>query len=114
MPESNIPEGPQHEKNQHYKPNFTTVGKIGVLKVKTNVLVSFIIPSQRTVILQTSVTHCSAMTSRICSFVTLLKAGERTILFDVFISDEWGITEHLSPQKVFICRRVFSCDSFAH
>ena len=76
-------------------------------------LVGFIIPSRRTVIMRTSVTPCSAMKSRTCLFVTLLKAGQRTISFDVF-SDEQGVTEHLSPQKVFICRRLFSCDSFAH
>ena len=95
------------------KPTLTAVGKTGELKVKTYVLVGFISPSRRTLILRTSVTPCSAMNSRICLLVTLLKAGQRTIPFDVF-SDEWGVTEHLSQQNVFICRRVFSCVSFAH
>ena len=70
-------------------------------------------PSRRTVILRTSVNPCSAMPSLISSLVTLLKAGQRIIPLDVF-KDEWGVTEHLIPQNVFICSKLFSCDSLAH
>ena len=84
-----------------------------MLKVITNVLIGFIIPSRRTMILRAYVTPCLPMNSVICSGVTLLKAGQPTIPFDVF-SDEWGVTEHLRLQKVFICRRICSCDSFAY
>ena len=76
-------------------------------------LVIFVTPSQRTVILRTSVTPCSTMPSLISSLVTLLKAGQRIIRLDVF-NDEWGVMEHFKPQNVFICSRLFSCDSFAH
>ena len=70
-------------------------------------------PTRRTVILRTSVTPCSTMPSLISLLVTLLKAGQRIIPLDAF-KDEWGVTEHFRPQNVFICRRLFSCDSFAH
>ena len=79
------------------KPILTSVGKLGELNVRTNVLVGFIIPSWRTVILRTSITPCSAMPSLISSFVTLLKAGQQTIPFDVF-RDECGVTEHFRPK----------------
>ena len=95
------------------KPILTTVGKFGELNVRTYVLVNFVSPSRRTVILRTSVTPCSTMPSLISSLVTLLKAGQRMIPLDVF-KDEWGVTEHFKPQNVFICSRLFSCDSFAH
>ena len=68
------------------------------------------IPSRRTVILRISVTPCSALSSLISSLVTLLKAGQQTIPFDMF-NDEWGVTEHFGPQNDLICRRLFSCDS---
>ena len=35
------------------------------------------------------------------------------IPLDVF-KDDWGVTEHFKPHNVFICSRLFSCDSFAH
>ena len=70
-------------------------------------------PSRRTVILCKSVTHCSAMPSLISSPVTLFKVGQQIIPFDVF-KDEWGVTEHFRRQNVFICSKVFSCDSLAH
>ena len=47
------------------------------------------------------------------SLVTPLKAGQRIIPLDV-IRDEWGVTEHFRPQNVFICSKLFSCDSLAH
>ena len=75
-----------------------TVGKLGELNVRTNVFVGFMIPPWRTVILRTSVTPCSALPALISSFVTLLKAGQRTIPFDVF-RDDWGVTEYFRPQK---------------
>ena len=53
------------------------------------------------------------MNSIICLGVTFLKVGQQTIPYDVF-SGEWGVTEHLRLQKVFICRRVFWCNFFAH
>ena len=76
-------------------------------------LVGFIIPLGQTVILRTSVTPYSSIYSRICSCVTLLKAGQRTIPFDVF-RKEWGVMVHFISQSVFISRRVLSCDSLAH
>ena len=95
------------------KPILTTVGKFGDLNVWTYVLVNFVTPSRRTVILRTSVTPCSTMPSLISLLVTLFNAGQRMIPLDVF-KDEWGVTEHFRPQNVFICSRLFSCDSFAH
>ena len=86
------------------------------------VLVNFVTPSRRTVILRTSLTPCSTMPSLIpcstmpsliSSLVTLFNAGQRMIPLDVF-KDEWGVTEHFRPQNVFICSRLFSCDSLAH
>ena len=71
------------------------------------------IPSQRTVILRTSVTPCLAMPSLISSLVTLLKAGQQIIPLGVF-KNEWGVTKHFRPQNVFIYRRLFSCVSLAH
>ena len=53
------------------------------------------------------------MPSLILSLVTLFNAGQRMIPLDVF-KDEWGVTEHFRPQNVFICSRLFSCDSLAH
>ena len=44
----------------------------------------------------------SAMNSRICAFVTLLKKGQQRISFDVF-RKVWGV-----------CRSIFSYDSLAH
>ena len=64
-------------------------------------------------ILRTSVTPYSAIHSLISSLVTLLKAGQRIIPLDVF-KDELGVTEHFRQQNVFICSRLFSCDSLAH
>ena len=81
------------------KPILTTVGKFGELNVRTYVLVNFVSPSRRTVILRTSVTPCSTMPSLISLLVTLLKAGQRIIPLDVF-KDEWGVTEHFRPQNV--------------
>ena len=63
-------------------------------------------PSRSTVILCTSVTPCSAMPSLISPLVTLFKAGQQIISFDVF-KDEWGVTEHFRLQNVFICSRLF-------
>ena len=79
------------------KPILTTVGKFGELNVRTYVLVNFVTPSRRTVILRTSVTPCSTMPSLISSLVTLFNAGQRMIPLDVF-KDEWGVTEHFRPQ----------------
>ena len=76
-------------------------------------LVNFVTPSRRTVILRTSVTPCSTMPSLISSLVTLFKAGQQIIPLDVF-KDEWGVTERFKHQNVFICSRFFSCDSLAH
>ena len=70
------------------------MGKLGELNVRTYVLVNFMIPSRRTVILRTSVTPCSTMPSLISSLVTLFKAGQRMIPLDAF-KDEWGVTEYL-------------------
>ena len=69
--------------------------------------------SRRTVVLRTSVTPYSTMPSLISSLVTLLKAGQQIIPLDVF-KDEWGVTKYFKPQNVFICSRLFSCDSFAY
>ena len=91
----------------------TTVGKLGEVNVRTYVLVNFMTPSRRTVILRTSVTPCSTMPSLISLLVTLFKAGQQIIPLDV-LKVEWGVTEHLRTQNVFICSRLFSCDSFAH
>ena len=43
----------------------------------------------------------------------LLKAGQRTIPFDVF-KDLWGFTVHFNPQNVFIFRRFASWGCFVH
>ena len=96
-----------------HKAYLNTVGKVGELNVRTYVLVNFVTPSQRTVILRTSVTHCSTMPSLISSLFTLFKAGQQIIPLDVF-NDEWGVMEHFRPQNVFICSRFFSCASLAH
>ena len=72
-----------------YEAYFNNCSKFGELNVRTYVLVNFVSPSRRTVILRTSVTPCSTMPSLISSLVTLLKAGQRMIPLDVF-KDEWG------------------------
>ena len=51
------------------------------------------------------------MNSRICSQLCLLKAGQRTIPFDVF-KDLWGFTVQFNPQNVFIFRRFASWGYF--
>ena len=53
------------------------------------------------------------MNSRICSQLCLLKAGQRTIPFDVF-KDLWGVTVHFNPQNVFIFRRFASWGCLVH
>ena len=80
------------------KPILTTDGKIGVLKVNTNLFVGFFTPSLSTLILQTSVSPCSPMNTRICSQVCLFKVGQRTIPLDMFLDmfkEECGVTLHL-------------------
>ena len=53
------------------------------------------------------------MNSRIFLQLCLFMEEKQTITF-ILSSFNWGVTEHFSPQKVFIFRRFFSYDSLAH
>ena len=53
------------------------------------------------------------MNSRIYSQLCLLKAGQRTIPFDVF-KDLWGVIVHFNPQNVSIFRRFASWGCLVH
>ena len=82
------------------KPFSTTVGKLGELNVRTNVLVGFIIQSRRTVFLRTSVTPSA-------------QGWTAEIPFDVF-GDEWVLRSILDYKMFSSLSRLFSCDSLAH
>ena len=79
------------------KPILTTVGKFGELNVRTYVLVNFVSPLRRTVILRKSVTP-STMPSLISSLVTLFKAGQQIIPLDVFKDD--GVLRSILDYKM--------------
>ena len=82
------------------KPFSTTVGKLGDLNVRTNVLVDFIKQSRRTVFLRTSVTPSA-------------QGWTAKIPFDVF-GDEWVLRSILDYKMFSSLSRLFSCDSLGH